>query len=99
MNCICCNKEAQLYLTESQLSMQKFHYCKECLENGIEPYEALITSSMFQGDVKDFDEGFLKILKKSIKVAGKTLKEFSKDCAAAEDAYIKYSKKALECFE
>lgn len=99
MKCVCCINEDEVYMAESQLNMQKFPYCRKCLENGIEPYEALITSSMFQGNVEDFDKNFLKILKRSIKVAGKTMEEFVKDCAAAEDAYIKYSKKALEVLE
>lgn len=99
MECVCCKDKSEVYLAESQLNMNKFHYCRNCLENGIEPYEALITSSMFQGNIEDFDKNFLKILKRSIKVAGKTIEEFISDCAAAEDAYIKYSKKALEVLE
>ena len=43
--CECCNKETNVVVCSSGIVPISFSYCKECLNNGIEPYSALVCAS------------------------------------------------------
>lgn len=89
--CEVCGKEAETFVASSSCGAISFAYCRECLSQGIEPYDALLGMGLYYADIgKSFKE---QILLPSLKFHGKTPEEFDVDVKKSNDEYLEWAKK------
>ena len=82
--CDVCGKETNTIVCSSTCGAISFSYCRECLYNGIEPYDALVGMGLFYADMnKTYIQ---QILDPSLKFHGKTREQFDADVEAQYDA-------------
>lgn len=83
--CDVCGKETETFVACSTCGAVSFVYCDECLNKGLEPYEALVGMGIFFDDMSDEYREY--ILMPSLKVHGKTLEEFNADVKQLDADY------------
>lgn len=87
--CEVCGKESETFVASSSCGAVSFAYCRECLTQGIEPYDALVGMGLYYADIgKSYKE---KILLPSLKFYGKTTEEFDADVKKSNDEYIEWA--------
>ncbi len=83
--CDVCGKEAETFVACSSCGAVSFAYCQECLNQGREPYDALVgmglTSDIINKTYKQ------QILLPSLEFYGKTLEEFDADVEKMDADY------------
>ena len=88
--CDVCGKEAETVVCCSSCGAISFAYCQECLNNGREPYDALVgmglTSDIINKTYKQ------RILLPSLKFFGKTIEEFDTDVENMDKKMNEYFK-------
>lgn len=85
--CEACKKEGlELFVAASVCGPVSFAYCKECLANGIEPYEAIvdyISCALSLRQVDDYrkyiNESYLRLIDTNLKAHNKTEEQFKFD--------------------
>lgn len=95
--CDVCGKESEIFVACSSCGAISFAYCAECLNNGLEPYSALVgmglTSDMINKSYKE------QILMPSLRFHGKTIEEFDADVIKMDDDYYDWLQHQDECVE
>ena len=95
--CDVCGKEAETFVACSTCGAISFAYCSECLDNGIEPYDALVGMGLYCDEI---DETFKEvILLPSLEFHGKTPAEFDADVKRLDDDYYDWLQHQDECVE
>ena len=88
--CNVCGKEADTVVCCSSCGAISFAYCAECLNEGREPYDALVgmglTSDCLNKTYKT------QILLPSLKFFGKTIEEFDADVEKMDEEYMEWVK-------
>ena len=75
--CDVCGKEAETFVACSSCGAISFAYCSECLNRGLEPYDALVGMGLTSDVInKSYKE---QILLPSLRFHGKTVEEFDAD--------------------
>ena len=86
--CDVCGKETNTIVCSSTCGAISFAYCKECLSNGIEPYDALVGMGLYYADI---NSNYKKqILDPSLKFHNKTREQFDADVEAQDEEYLAY---------
>ena len=86
--CDVCGKEAEVFVACSVCGAVSFAYCDECLDEGREPYHALVGMGLYFDEISDaFKEA---ILLPSLKFHNKTQKEFDADVDKDLEDYYRY---------
>ena len=88
--CDVCGKEAVTYTVCSTCGAISFAYCQECLNNGIEPYDALVGMGIYSNDMSKRYKN--EILFPSLKFHCKTIEEFDADVKKLDDDYNEWAK-------
>ena len=93
--CDVCGKEAETFVACSACGAISFAYCRECLNEGLEPYGALVGMDLYFDEIsEDFKQ---EILLPSLKLHGKTLTEFDADVKQFDDGYYDWLQYQDEC--
>jgi hypothetical protein len=88
--CDVCGKEAETQVVCSTCGAISFAYCPECLNQGREPYDALVGMGIFSNDMnKNYKT---QILLPSLAFYGKTIEEFDADVQKMDDDYDEWVK-------
>lgn len=83
--CEVCGKEAEIFVVCSTCGAISFAYCQDCLNQGIEPYDALVGMGIPSNYINKTYKN--SILYPSLKFHGKTVEEFDADVKKADDEY------------
>lgn len=86
--CDVCGKETETFIACSSCGGISFAYCGECLNKGLEPYDALVGMGLYFDEISE--EYKEQILLPSLKFYGKTPSEFDKDVDKDLDDYYRY---------
>lgn len=86
--CDVCGKETETYVVCSTCGAISFAYCQECLDNGIEPYDALVGMRLYCSDISNKYKN--EILFPSLRFHGKTPEEFDADVNKMDDDYAEW---------
>lgn len=79
-NCDVCGKSGQVVVCCSTMGAISLAYCKDCFENGIEPYSMMVSYISGSGHFpEDINEKYRKIVRNSLIRLSKTEEEFIKD--------------------
>jgi hypothetical protein len=79
MKCDVCGKESETFVAASAYGPISFAYCRECLENGLEPYDAIVAYIACAGHFpEDINEAYQKDVCRQLKL-----------CEVSEDQFIK----------
>ena len=83
--CDVCGKETSTTVCCSTCGAISFSYCAECLNAGIEPYDALVGMGLYYADInKTYRQ---QILDPSLRFHNKTREQFDADVEAEEEGY------------
>jgi hypothetical protein len=82
--CDCCGKNEPVGVASSAIVAMSFAFCKQCLEDGIEPYAALVGACLGPGPYVDALED---LLTRSLAVHGKTREQLIFDSEKLMVAY------------
>lgn len=85
--CDVCGKETETFVACSSCGGVSFAYCAECLNKGLEPYDALVGMGLYFDEISE--EYKEQILLPSLKFYGKTPAEFDKDVDKDLDDYYR----------
>lgn len=86
--CDVCGKEVETVVCCSSCGGVSFAYCRECLNAGREPYDALVGMGLpYDCLSKPYRE---LILLPSLKFFGKTIEEFNADIEKFDEDFKKY---------
>lgn len=86
-SCSCCGKEKEVFVACSMLGAISFAYCADCLNAGVEPYDALVDYISFAGAYpEDIQPDWLDFIKLNLEFYNKTEEQFKKDLRKAEEA-------------
>lgn len=88
--CEVCGKEAETTVVCSTCGAISFAYCQSCLNQGIEPYDALVGMGIFSNDMNKTYK--TRILLPSLTFHGKTIEEFDADVKKLDDDYDEWVK-------
>ena len=95
--CDVCGKETETVVCCSSCGAISFAYCQECLNNGREPYDALVGMGLTSDIInKSYKE---QILLPSLRFFGKTLEEFDADVEKMDAEYYDWLQCQDECIE
>lgn len=95
--CDVCGKETNTFVACSACGAVSYAYCEECLNNGLEPYSALVGMDLYFDDIsEDFKQ---QILLPSLRVHGKTPAEFDADVKKLDDDFYNWLQHQDECVE
>ena len=85
-----CGKETNTIVCSSSCGAISFHYCAECLNTGIEPYDALVGMGLYYADInKTYKQ---QILDPSLRFHGKTSEQFDDDVMKQDEELCAYLK-------
>lgn len=86
--CDVCGKETETMVCCSSCGAVSFAYCRECLNAGREPYDALVGMGLYYADInKTYRE---QILMPSLQFYGKTVEQFDADVEKDDEDYRKW---------
>ena len=78
--CQVCGKETDVAVFSSTMGAISFAYCKDCAENGYEPYGVMVSYISCAGSwPDDINEEYQEIVRNNLRFFGKTEEEFSND--------------------
>ena len=80
--CDICGKEAATTVCCSTCGAISYAYCYDCLRQGIEPYDALVSMGLFYADINEAYKQ--QILLPSLRFHGKTVEQFENDVLALD---------------
>lgn len=86
--CDVCGKETETMVCSSSCGGVSFAYCRECLNAGREPYDALVGMGLYCADINQTYKE--QILMPSLQFHGKTIEEFDADVEAQDEDYRKW---------
>lgn len=93
--CSVCGKETETFVACSACGAISFAYCKECLDKGLEPYDALVGMDLYFDEIaEDFKQ---QILVPSLKFYDKTPFDFDEDVKKLDDDYYDWLQHQDEC--
>ena len=91
---VCGREDLNTIVCSSSCGATSFSYCPSCLQNGIEPYSALVGMGLFWADInKTYKQ---QILIPSLNFHGKTKEQFDADVEADYLNYLEYLKSQKE---
>lgn len=80
MKCDVCGKEVETYVACSGYGAASYAYCKECLENGREPYNAMVAYISCAGHFPDdINKAYQEDVRRQLKLHGTSEEQFIKD--------------------
>ena len=88
--CDVCGKETNTIVCCSTCGAISFSYCAECLNAGIEPYDALVGMGLYYADINNTYRK--QILDPSLRFHGKTREQFDDDVMAQDEELCLYLK-------
>ena len=95
--CSVCGKETKVFAVCSTCGGSSYAYCGECLDEGREPYSALVGMGLYFDEISDaYKES---ILLPSLKFYNKTPAEFDADVKKLDDDYYDWLQHQDECVE
>lgn len=78
--CNVCGKETDVVVCCSTMGAISYAYCKECYENMVEPYDAMVSYIACAGRFPDdINETYRGIVRRSLQYLGKTEEQFIAD--------------------
>ena len=90
--CDVCGKEAEVQVVCSTCGAISFAYCPECLNQGREPYDALVGMGL---PSKFLNKTYkAQILMPSLQFHGKTIEEFDADVQKLDEEYEEWLKRS-----
>ena len=90
MKCDVCGKEGEVFVAASAYGAFSFAYCKECLANGREPYDAIVGYIACAGHFpEDINEMYREDVYRQLELHGVTVDQFIKDVDACIEEYWK----------
>lgn len=93
--CDVCGKETETFVVCSSCGAISFAYCGECLNNGFEPYGALVGMDLYFDEIsEDFKQ---QVLLPSLKFHNKTIEEFDADVKKLDDDFYDWLQHQEEC--
>lgn len=93
--CDVCGKETKTFVACSSCGAVSFAYCEKCLDDGLEPYGALVGMDLYFDEIsEDFRQ---QILLPSLKFHGKTQEEFDADVKKFDDEYYDWLQHQDDC--
>lgn len=95
--CAVCGRETEVVVACSSCGATSYSYCQVCLNNGLEPYDALVGMGLYFNDLSDSYKQ--KIMLPSLKFHGKTPAEFDADVQKLDDDYYDWLQHQDECVE
>ena len=85
---VCGREDPNTVVCSSSCGATSFSYCPSCLQNGLEPYSALVGMGLFWADInKTYKQ---QILTPSLNFHGKTKEQFDADVEADYQNYLEY---------
>lgn len=88
MKCDVCGKERETFVAASTYGPESFAYCEECLKNGKEPYDAIVTYISCAGHFPDdINETYQKDVRRQLKLHGISEDQFIEDVEKAINFY------------
>ena len=83
--CDCCGKETKVVVCSSGLIPMSFKYCEECINDNLEPYDAIVCSAAGVGNFpEDFNEDYVREYRRMLKLYGKSEEQFIQDVKELE---------------
>lgn len=93
--CDVCGKEAETVVACSSCGAVSYAYCRECLNGGLEPYDALVGMGLPYDCInKSYKQ---QILLPSLRFHGKTIEEFNTDVEKMDADYYNWLQHQGEC--
>lgn len=87
--CDACGKESNYtYVCCSACGATSYRYCLSCINNGIEPYSALVGMDLYYEQISDIFK--TRILNPSLKFHNKTVEQFNTDVKKLDDEFIRW---------
>jgi len=78
--CDVCGKEEEIYVRSSTMGAISFAYCKDCLQKGLEPYNAVVAYISCVGRFPDdINENYQNYVRNILKELGISEEQFIKD--------------------
>lgn len=91
MRCDVCGKDRETFVAASAYGPISFAYCKECLENGREPYNAMVAYISCAGRFPDdINEMYRQDVRRQLKLHGVSEEQFIKDVDMSIEEEKKY---------
>ena len=88
--CDVCGKHESISVNCSATGAISFAYCKECLESGREPYNAIVAALFGSSNMGEVAEWFKPIIEVTLKAEGITIDQLFADVAEMEREYYEY---------
>ena len=88
--CEVCGKETETQVVCSTCGAISFAYCQDCLNQGREPYDALVGMGLSSKFINKTYKA--RILMPSLQFHGKTIEEFDADVQKLDDEYNEWVK-------
>lgn len=96
MKCDVCGKEGKTFVAASAYGPISFAYCEECLENGREPYDAIVDYISCAGHFPDeINEVYQKDVRRQLKLHGISEDQFIRDVDRSIEEEAKYWKEFM----
>lgn len=91
--CDVCGKSGKIYVAASTMGPVSFAYCEQCLANGAEPYQAMVSYVACAGHFpNDINKQYQDVVRSILRYLGKTESEFISDvdrCIKSMDSISK----------
>ena len=95
--CDVCGKETDVVVCASSMGAVSWSYCKNCLQDGLEPYNAIVSYIACAGRFpEEINEKYQQEVRRMLNKLGKTEKEFIADVDKSIEKEMEYWKKMSE---
>jgi len=89
--CNVCGKETDVVVLSSAYGAVSWAYCKDCLNKGLEPYDAVVSYISCAGRFpEDINDAYVKDVRRMLKEFDITEEKFIKDCEKSAKEYDDY---------
>ena len=89
--CNVCGKETDVTVLASTYGACSWAYCKDCLNKGLEPYDAVVSYISCAGHFpEDINEAYVNDVRRMLKEFNITEEQFIKDCEKSNEEMYAY---------